>query len=374
MTQLPCESSLRPDYLVCSFRSASENHRRQVWNLVQGHVAGVAQGLEWETAGASRHFEDCFRHAIGARFETSHIDAVRNAGVSVVTFSGRYFALSSVYQQMALIRDLTEFKGRYHFTRLDCQVTTLNPSQSAEQIVHDIRKGTLWIKGYRGWEARGLEDLNGQATGGLSACFGAPSSDRNATSYNKAAEQGWDTPARRDEVRLRGDWAELHTDRIATAISGAASEDAAIEAFQNNTAAVIQQHMQYLDLTGAPIPRPKDWARGRKRPKWWSETLDQQFEPVRLPRKAPNECWEKFNHKCNQYLRTDLECLVDLVVTGRSESIEQGLFDLAKLELSKASPADLQAACERLPEELRTEFLEVLNEAADAAAEHMEFV
>ena len=117
---------------------------------------------------------------------------------------------------MRLFQSLLAFKGRYHFTRLDCQVTTLNPSQSAEQIVNDVNEGSLWIKGYRGWEPRGLTDLNGKPTGGLSACFGAPSSDRGATSYNKQAEQDWDTPARRDEVRLRGEWAERH----AVAIGG----------------------------------------------------------------------------------------------------------------------------------------------------------
>ena len=330
--------------------------------------------MDWDTQAASRHFEQCFRHEVGARFETSPLDAPRNAGLSVITFSGLYFALSSVYQQMALFRDLYDFKGRYHFTRLDCQVTTLNPSQSAEQIVTDVREGRLWVKSYRGWEPRGLTDLNGKPTGGLSACFGAPTSDRNATSYNKAAQQKWDTPARRDEVRLRGDWAEQHTERIATAIAGASSEDDAIEAYQRETANAILQHMQYLDLTGQPIPRPKDWARGRKKPKWWSETLDQQFEPVKLPRKKENECWKRFEHKCKQYTRTDLECAVDLVASGRSEGVQQAFFDLAQLMLSKASPADLQAACEGLPEDKREEFLALLVQAADAGAIHAEFV
>ena len=126
---------------------------------------------------------------------------------------------------MRLISELNEFKGRYHWTRLDCQVTTLNPSQSAEQICTDIQERRLWIKGYRGWEQKGIRDIDGNVINGASACFGAPTSDKRATSYNKGAEQNWPVPARRDEIRLRRAWAEEHMKILATAISGASSEN-----------------------------------------------------------------------------------------------------------------------------------------------------
>ena len=100
MTQKPCESSLLPDWVSVSFRSRSEKHRKQVWELAQEHVGAVADGIDWETGAPSRHFEDCFRHEVGARFETSPTDAPLNGGTSVLTFSGTYFALSSVYDQM----------------------------------------------------------------------------------------------------------------------------------------------------------------------------------------------------------------------------------------------------------------------------------
>lgn len=374
MAQLPCESSLRPDWLAVSFKSASERHREQVFALAQQCVAEAGAEQDWPIHPASRHFETCFQHEIGARFETSPLDAERNAGLSVITFTGKYFALSSVYAQMLLFERIYAFKGRYHFTRLDSQVTTLNPSQSAEQIVTDVNENRLWVKGFKGWEPKGLVDINGNPTGGLSACFGAPSSDRRGTSYNKAAQLGWPIPARRDEVRLRSEWAELHSVAIATAIAGSANESEAITNYQKANSACIAQHMQYLDLTGTPVPRPKDWARGKQAPKWWSETLEQEHTPLKLNRREENACWRRFKHMQGQYGRTFVECLTDLVANDRSDSVDQAVFDLGRLMLAHASPDDLQSACDALPEEKRAEFLATLNDAVNAAAEHAEFV
>lgn len=372
MAQTPCESSLRPDWLTATFKSASDKHQQQVWDMVQSHVGRVAQGLDWEVSTASRHFERCFRHDIGARFEVASLEAERNAGLSVITFSGLYFSLSSVYEQMRLIQHLHSFKGRYHWTRLDAQVTTLNPSQSAEQIVTDIEERRLWIKGYQGWEPKGLRNLDGEATNGLSAHFGASSSDRAATSYNKAAEQKWETPARRDEVRLRGEWAEQHTNAMATAIAGAASETQAIEAYQRSVSSTIAQHMQYLDITGTPSPRPKNWTRGRKAPQWWTETLEQEHEPLQLNRRPERDVFERLAHMYMQWGPTWAEGVATLVADGRSATPEQASFDLAQSFLARLRPEHCEKALAHLPEAERAEKLKALMKAADEASVHSE--
>ena len=227
MAQAPCESSLRPDWLTVTFRSASEKHQQKVWQMVQRQIGRVSDTGEWDTSHASKHFDRCFRHEIGARFETEEIGPNSSYVTSVFSLSGMYWALSSIYEQMRLIAELNEFIGRYHWTRLDCQVTTLNPSQSAEQICTDIQERRLWIKGYKGWEQKGIRDIDGNVINGASACFGAATSDKRATSYNKGAEQDWPIPARRDETRLRGQWAEEHMNILATAIAGASSASGA---------------------------------------------------------------------------------------------------------------------------------------------------
>ena len=372
MAQASCESSLRPDWLTVSFKSASEKHRQSVWELAQQAVERVAPGLDWKTTFASRHFEDCFQHELGVRFETSPLESDHMPGSTVINFQGAYFALSSVYEQMRLFEQLLKFKGRYHWTRLDAQVTTLKPSQSAEQIVKDVEEGLLWVKGYRGWRASGLRDINGSDVNGLSAHFGSTASDRQATSYNKAAEQGWETPARRDEVRLRGEWAEAHTGAIATAIAGAPSENAAIEAYQRLTSAVIAQHMQYLDLKGHPIPKPKDWARGAKAPKWWNETLETKHEPVKLNRRVKSDVFERIAHMRMQWSPTWAEACAEMVVSGRSESVQQASFDLAQQMLSGLRPEHVQRVLDGLNEEHQAVVLEMLMKAADEAAVHSE--
>ena len=374
MAQTPCESSLRPDWLGVSFQSETERHRQQVWDLVQSSVADVVDDMDWDVGAQSRFFEQCFRHEVGARFETSPIDAERNGGLSVLNLSGLYWSLSSVYTQMKLLNNIHSFKGRFHYTRLDAQVTTLNPSQSAEQICVDVEEKRLWIRGYQGWKQEGFRDINGQIINGASACFGAPASNRRATSYNKAAEQKWQTPARRDEIRLRNEWAEQHTSAIATAIAGARSENDAIDAYVSTTSAAIAQHMQYLDITGTPTPKPKNWARGRKAPKWWNETLEQDITPIKLNRKPQNDCWTKLENGATQYGATVMECVTDLMATQRADHVSQALFDVAQILLSKVKHEDLVQASLRLPEDQRRDFINLMESAKDSASEHLEFV
>lgn len=374
MAQTPCESSLRPDWIAISFQSATESHRQQVWELIQHHVGEVAGDLAWDTSGSSRFFETCFRHDIGARFESSSINAERNAGLSVINLSGMYWALSSVYAQMKFLNHVHNFKGRYHYTRLDAQVTTLNPSQSAEQICIDVTERRLWIRGYQGWKQEGFRDIDGNVINGASACFGAPISNRRATSYNKGLQQQWKTPARRDEVRLRNAWAEEHTTAICEAIAGAPSENEAIDAYVNTTSAAIAQHMQYLDITGTPIPKPKNWARGKVAPKWWNETLEQDIEPITLSRKPQNDCWQKLSNGTDQYGRTVFECICDLLASGRSPHPSQALYDVSRVLLSKVKEEDVIAAAEVLPEDQRRDFVNLMAECKNEAAEHLEFV
>ena len=273
---------------------------------------------------------------------------------------------------MRLISHLFDFKGRYHWTRLDCQVTTLNPSQSAEQIVTDINERRLWIKGYKGWEALGLKDIDGNAVNGLSACFGAPTSDRKATSYNKAAEQQWETPARRDEVRLRGPWAEQHMNFIATAVSGASTENEAVDAYQSACASTIAQHMQYLDITGTPIPKPKDWARGKKAPKWWDETIHARHEPLKLNRRPEKDVFERIAHMRMQWSPTWAEACAELTVSGRAPTMEQASYDLAQKMLSALRPEHVQRVLSGVPEDQREKLLAEMMAAADRAAVHSE--
>ena len=373
MARTVCESSLRPDWLTRTFKSASSHHQQEVWELVQSQVARLEPNIDWEQTNSSRHFETCFKHECGVRFELAGLDAERNKGLSVVTLTGEYWGLASVYEQMRLIEEFESFKGGYHWTRLDAQVTTLNPAQSAEQICDDVERRVLWVKGYQGWKCEGLRNVDGEPVNGLSAVFGSPTSDRRAESYNKAAEQNWDTPARRDEVRLRGDWAERHMADIASGIAGASCENEALSAYVTRTSNTIAQHMQYLDITGTPKPRPKDWARGKSAPQWWKDTLMTEHKPLKKSRKVQSDVWERMRHMKMQWGPTFIEACAALVKEGHAESVEQAAVDIAMGMLQGQRQEHIDRVVEGLPKDLQQSFRDEMYVAGNRAAVHSEF-
>ena len=374
MAQTPCESSLRPDWLGVSFKSASPRHQQQLLDFLQSIPESIAPDLHWKQGSGSKHFERVFTHDLGLRIEFTPISPSPTSGSTLINCSGLYFSVSSVYEQMKLFEQLHQYKGRYHYTRLDAQVTTLNPEQSAEQIVDDVVAGQLWIKGYKGFKPDGVRDINGEPTGGLSACFGSPQSDRKATSYNKGAQQTWDTPARRDEVRLRGEWAERHTADIATAIAGASSENEAIDAYVSGTRTAIVQHMQYLDITGQPKPRPKNWARNAKTPKWWTDTIEQQITPVTLNRKPESGIEVRFGHMKTQWARIFAEYVTHRCATGMSDSFHQSIIDTGLQLFQYAKEDDVDQMLLDLPEADRAFFKAAWEGSVAVAATHSEHV
>lgn len=243
---------------------------------------------------------------------------LHNEGISVIHLQGTWWANASSELQMQAIEELNDFDGRYRFTRLDTQVTTIEPEKTAEQVLEDVAAGRLWVKGYNNWKPDGVRDINGQPSKGVTVYFGSPTSNKRIRTYNKAAEQGWEIEARRDEVQLRQDWANTHTQLIAKAIAGAPTAEAAYAAYQQSCSALIAQHMQYLDITGVAHPRPKNWARGRKAPKWWANTLSQEFEPVLLSRRVTDDLEEKMSHLVNQYGRIGAAWMAKRVLEERA--------------------------------------------------------
>ena len=373
MAQIPCEASLRPDWLSISFKTHTKRSQQALFDWAQKVSERYCPSGDWNELNSSRYFDRAFQFSNGMRFDSSPQTSSKNAGLSLLTFSGEFWALSSIQQQIRLLDELMHRKDRFHFTRLDVQLTTLNPSQSAEQVVQDVEDERLWIKGFNTYEAKGVKDINGQATKGLSACFGSPSSNRRATSYNKQAEQKvWPQPARRDEVNLLSDWAEAHTVKLATAVAGARSETEAIGAFQRTCSATLAQHMQYLDITGVKKPRPKNWARGRKPPAWWREDLDQVVDPVTVSRKPQTDIEVRFGHMETQWSRTWAEYLCWRVATGKSRNFAQSVVDAGFRLFAHAKEEDVLKYAQDLPEEAQKELLEIFNDSVASAVIHTE--
>lgn len=373
MAQIACEASLRPDWLTTSFRSASVDHLNSVFALAQDIAAEVPGQGEFETCSPGQHFSVGFRSPKGLAFmATPPGSGSHNEGVSVIHLHGTFWSHASSELQMRALENLNDFEGRYRFTRLDAQVTTIEPEKSAEEVLEDVAGGRLWIKGYNSWKPDGVRDINGEPCSGVTVYFGAPSSDKRVRTYNKAAEQGWDLPARRDEVQLRQDWANTHTQLIAKAISGANTSEAAYSAYQQACSALIAQHMQYLDISGVAQPRPKNWARGRNAPKWWSDTLNQDFEPVLLSRRVTDDLEEKMSHLVNQYGRIGAAWMAKRVRDGKSASFSQASYDLALRMLQKLNSEDLEELVRELPKSKQASFRKAAQASAAVGASHSE--
>ena len=121
-------------------------------------------------------------------------------------------------------------------------------------------------------------------------------------------------------------------------------------------------------------PRPKDWARGRKKPKWWSETLEQDFEPVQLNRKPPSEIEVRWGHMKTQYARTFAEYLTYRVREGLSDSFAQATLDAALQLFQHAKEEDVHEMIASLPEELQGPFRDAWRGSVAVAATHSEMV
>ena len=373
MAQAPCEASLRPDWLTTSFRSASTDHLNGVFALAQDIAAAVPGDGDFQESSGGKHFSVGFSSAKGVAFmATPPGSGLHNEGISVIHLQGTWWANASSEHQMQALEELNDFEGRYRFTRLDTQVTTLEPEKTAEQVLEDVAAGRLWVKGYNNWKPDGVRDINGQPSKGVTVYFGSPTSNKRIRTYNKAAEQGWLMEARRDEVQLRQDWANTHTQLLAKAIAGAPTAQAAYTAYQQACSALIAQHMQYLDITGVPHPRPKNWARGRKAPKWWAETLSQDFEPVLLSRRVTDDLEEKMSHLVNQYGRIGAAWMAKRVLEGKSSSLSQATYDLGLRMLQKLSNEDLEELVSDLPKAKRAAFLKAATASAPVGASHSE--
>ena len=117
-----------------------------------------------------------------------------------------------------------------------------------------------------------------------------------------------------------------------------------------------------------------NWARGRKAPKWWSETLDQNIEPLKLNRKPEDDIETRFGYMKSQWARTFAEYLGYRVRSGKSESFMQSTIDTSLQLLQHAKADDVLRVAEGLPEEHRAAFIAAYEGSIDLAASHSEMV
>ena len=256
--------------------------------------------------GGSPHYEHVFLHDIGVRLELTppESDFSRNKGSLCLTLPGSFFYLQLGSSLSETFQRLISLKGFQHFTRIDFQVTELNPAVTAEDVFERVEAGTLWVKGAKKWRTFADRGPGGDIQNGICLYWGSSRSDKVGRTYNKAAEQRcWTSPAIRDEVQVRGQWAKTHGEFLVKELTGSMTAAERLAVMAKNAAGALSQHLMYYELGNVPAS-DKNWLRSAKPAAWYLERLGKPSEGVEKGVREPLDLDRAVEAALRQYGRT----------------------------------------------------------------------
>ena len=323
--------------------------------------------------GGSPHYEHVFLHDIGIRIELTPPDSGfnRNKGSICVQLPGAFFYLLPGSTMGETFQALTGLKGFTHFTRLDFQVTEMNPSVTAEEVALGGEEGRYWVKGAKKWRTYADRRPGGEMEDGISLYWGSARSDKLGRTYNKAAEPPrWKSPAIRDEVQLRGQWAKTHGEFLVKELSGSMTQAERLAVMAKNASGALSQHLMYYELGNVPAS-DKNWARTAKPASWYLERLGKPSEPVEKGIKEPLDLDRAVESALRQYGRS-------MYRYAWKRGIEEGFgFERVALSLFSRMEAtlkeeDLDWLCPDGDPDERAAAWAAINEAKDDVARGQE--
>ena len=242
----PCQESRRIDYATAVFFSATPTHQREVFEFALD-VGEELSDFAFMERGQSPHFDRVFCNDMGTRIELTEVGSTnsRNPGMTVLTLPGAAFYCSEVSSWVTQLWRLTQKDGFRWFSRLDLQNTELDPQWDADRVFKAVDDRKVWVKGFSRCRPYREADAAGNCPDGLTIYWGSPRSEKQGRSYDKAKQLGWKTPAIRDEIQLRGDWAHSTGRALAEALHNSFGSAAMGEAVEQLVAGSLNQHWQY---------------------------------------------------------------------------------------------------------------------------------
>lgn len=282
----PCQARRGLDYASVVYVSATDRHQREVFEHCCALGEEIESSWDWSESGRSAHFGRCFTHPTGMRVElTEHGSACgRNPGMTLLSVPGACFYLQEEDALMTMLWKLVSQDGFKHFTRLDFMNTELEPEWDMERVHQGVVDGLLWVKGHRSYEPRGEVAADGSCATGRTLYWGSPRSERRGRTYDKAKQSGWSTPAIRDEVQLRGDWAHAYGRQLREVLRAPGGSAAMSKSVEELAVKALNQHLQYWETNGADPSTDKNWTRKAKPADWYTERIGKPSQPLR---KAP---------------------------------------------------------------------------------------
>ena len=275
--------SCRVDYGTFSFKLATSDRCEALLNL--GYSVGdrVLPRGEFVGPRQSRLFAEHWMHDSGVVVEfTDPSSEKRNSGSGVLTIPGSVFSALASEERLALYREIYNWEGFYRCTRIDTQLTVLEPPVLIYDFVDDCQAGNVWAKGYSTGQPWVQIDRAGKHKIPPTMYFGAPESPTRARIYDHGAKLEWDVPTMRFEVQQRKQNAN-DTFRALVKQTQVEDEDLPLllEAEANLVKAVSREKLDLRDTTG--VDREAlggKWLRKAPRVGWYSEMVDAPGAPV----------------------------------------------------------------------------------------------
>lgn len=196
--------SCRPDYATFTFKLHSSEHCAALVDFANDIGFHVAPNGYLGEPRPGRHAAEVREHCSGVSVELTHPDSPRrNAGLGVLNIPGQIFAALDCKERYNLYEDVYSWSGFYRCTRLDTQLTVLNPPISMEEFCDEVQIGNIWAKNYSSGMPYGERGRDGNWRKPPTQYFGSPESPTRARIYRHGAKLDWDIPDIRFEVQQR---------------------------------------------------------------------------------------------------------------------------------------------------------------------------
>jgi hypothetical protein len=332
--------SCRLDTLSVTFRAQTLDRYDEILNLGFQLNSYVDESRPLRFAGKGRHFSHVFMGGGLVALEGTppllpdgSPNEARNAGVVSLTLNGQFFTACDAGERAGLLLQISSQPGFYHCTRLDGQITLVEPEVSAEQVVRDVEAGRLWAARFQSQRCFGDRNRDGLFLNGCTQYWGGKGSDLTARTYDKAAQAGWNQPAVRHELQLRGTRANDRFIQLKGALKRQQqSPPLLLTAESDFVKAMLSQDLDYRDTSKwAGRRKPKNWAQSAPTPGWWREATDGATDSFEYSKRPKSDLDQTYEAWLDQYGRKwVLKLLKDSINTG------EGLQDRAMDALLKA--------------------------------------
>lgn len=372
--------SCRIDTLTLTYRAPTVSVYDDICDLAYQVNSYVDGGRPLKFKGKGKHFTHVFSGGGLVVLEgTPPVNSdgsaseARNAGCLALTLNGQFFAACDVTERQALLLQFSAQQGFYHCTRMDGQITIVNPEQSAEWIVSEVDDGALWAAGFQSQRVYGTKNRDGDFVSGATQYWGGLGSEITARSYNKGLEAGWSEPAVRHELQLRKTRAR---DRFIQLRGALQRQSEAAPLFLTAEAdfvkTMLSQDLDYRD-TGKwrGKRKPKNWAQSAPTAGWWREATGCATDDFEYSRRPKSDLDQSDEARRAQYGRKEaLKILKDAI--NSDQLIQEVLMDSFLKNVLMTREGDAALIALELPEAELGAIQERLTALQGAAARYAE--